>query len=106
MLFAVERLQAAGGGMIAVAGDEVLALVELPIAGLVSDRPVEEVARGVPRALGRAYEVLGSTLEYPFMSCLDALLGRDPGSSADEPRARRLRRVRARAGRRRRLLTR
>ena len=52
--------------MIAVAGDEVLALVELPIAGLVSDRPVEEVAEQV-RALGRAYEELGSTLEYPFM---------------------------------------
>ena len=66
MLLAVERLRAAGGGMIAVAGREVLALVELPIAGLVSDRPVEEVAEQV-RELGRAYEELGSTLEYPFM---------------------------------------
>jgi adenine deaminase len=66
MLFAVERLRAVGGGMIAVVGSEVLALVELPIAGLVSDRPVEEVAKQV-RALGRAYEELGSTLEYPFM---------------------------------------
>ena len=66
MLLAVERLRAAGGGMIAVAGGEVLGLVELPIAGLVSDRPVEEVAEQV-RELGRAYEELGCTLEYPFM---------------------------------------
>ncbi|MEA2286867.1 MAG: adenine deaminase [Solirubrobacteraceae bacterium] len=66
MLFAVERLAAAGGGMIAVAGGEVLALVELPIAGLLSDRPVPEVAAQV-RDLDRAYSELGTTIEYPFM---------------------------------------
>ena len=37
MVFAVERLVEAGGGMIAVADGEVLALVSLPIAGLISD---------------------------------------------------------------------
>ena len=44
MLFAVERLLEAGGGMVAVDGGEVLGVVRLPIAGLMSDRPVAEVA--------------------------------------------------------------
>ena len=66
MLVAVERLGEAGGGMIAVADGEVRALVELPIAGLLSDRPVAEVAEQV-RALDRAYAELGTTIEYPFM---------------------------------------
>lgn len=66
MLFACERLRNAGGGMIAVSEGKVLAIVELPIAGLVSDRPVVELAARV-RALGDAYDLLGSTLESPFM---------------------------------------
>jgi adenine deaminase len=66
MLVAVERLAASGGGMIAVADGEVCALVELPIAGLMSDRPVAEVAEQVA-ALDRAYAKLGTTIEYPFM---------------------------------------
>src|SRR5205814_7218017 len=40
MLFAVEQLRLAGGGMVAVADGRALALVQLPIAGLMSDRPV------------------------------------------------------------------
>ena len=66
MIFAVERLVDAGGGMIAVAGGEVLALVELPIAGLITDRPVAEVAEQA-RALGDAYRALGSRIENPEM---------------------------------------
>jgi len=66
MLFACERLRRLGGGMIAVADGEVLAAVELPIAGLVSDRPVAELAEQV-RSLGAAYRRLGSRLESPFM---------------------------------------
>jgi adenine deaminase len=66
MLFACERLREAGGGMIAVADGEVLGFVELPIAGLITDRPVAEVADQV-RALGAAYQQLGCTLESPFM---------------------------------------
>jgi adenine deaminase len=66
MLFACERLREAGGGMIAVADGDVLGLVELPIAGLVSDRPVSEVAHEV-RRLGAGYRRLGSRLESPFM---------------------------------------
>ena len=66
MLAAVERLAEAGGGMVAVEDGETKALVELPIAGLLSDRPVAEVAEQV-RALDRAYADLGTTIEYPFM---------------------------------------
>jgi adenine deaminase len=66
MLVAVERLASAGGGMIAVADGEVRALVELPIAGLLSDRPVAQVASQV-EALDRAYAELGTTIEFPFM---------------------------------------
>jgi adenine deaminase len=66
MRVAVERLAAAGGGMVAVEDGKVRALVELPIAGLISDRPVAEVAAQV-RALDRAYADLGTTIEFPFM---------------------------------------
>ena len=66
MLAAVARLAEAGGGMVAVEDGETRALVELPIAGLLSDRPVAEVAEQV-RALDRAYAELGTTIEYPFM---------------------------------------
>jgi len=66
MLFAIEQLGRMGGGMIAVAGRDVLGLVELPIAGLMSDRPVLEVAEQT-RRLGEAYLALGSQLESPYM---------------------------------------
>ena len=66
MLFALERLVEAGGGMVAVADGETLGLVELPIAGLMSDRPVAEVAEQV-LALEDAYRRLGSPIENPSM---------------------------------------
>jgi adenine deaminase len=66
MILAVERLVEAGGGMIAVADGEVLALVELPIAGLISDRPVAELAEQA-RALSEGYRQLGSPIESPEM---------------------------------------
>jgi adenine deaminase len=66
MLFAVKRLQETGGGMIAVVDGEILALVPLPIAGLVSDRSVAEVAEQL-RELEAAYRALGSRLESPYM---------------------------------------
>jgi adenine deaminase len=56
-----------GGGMVAVRDGEVLALVELPVAGLMSDRPVEEVAAAVA-GLSQAWKQLGCTLVSPFMT--------------------------------------
>ena len=52
--------------MVAVADGEILGLVELPIAGLMSDRPVTEVAEQV-LALEDAYRRLGSSIENPSM---------------------------------------
>jgi adenine deaminase len=66
MLAAVARLRETGGGMVAVDGGEVIGEVRLPIAGLISDRSVPEVADEV-RSLDRAYKELGCPLEYPFM---------------------------------------
>jgi adenine deaminase len=66
MLAAVARLRETGGGMVAVDGGEVIGEVRLPIAGLMSDRSVAEVADEV-RALDAAYKALGCPLEYPFM---------------------------------------
>jgi adenine deaminase len=56
-----------GGGMVAIADGKVLALVELPIAGLLSDKPVEEVADAVSE-LGHAWRKLGCELVSPFMT--------------------------------------
>jgi adenine deaminase len=66
MLVAVEELCRVGGGMVAVAGGEVLGLVELPIAGLISDRPVAEVAEQA-HGLAAAYRELGSQIDLPYM---------------------------------------
>jgi adenine deaminase len=66
MLFAIERLVEVGGGMVAVAGGGVLSLVELPIAGLMCDRPVRELAAETLK-LAKAYRALGSPIENPAM---------------------------------------
>ena len=52
--------------MIAVDGGEVLAIVELPIAGLICDRPLAVVAEETAK-LARAYRELGSPIEGPEM---------------------------------------
>jgi adenine deaminase len=67
MAFAGNALTEAGGGMIAVRGGEVLALVPLPIAGLMSQEPVEAVNEQV-QSLARAWKELGCDLESPFMT--------------------------------------
>jgi adenine deaminase len=54
-----------GGGMIVVDGGEVRASLPLPIAGLMSDRPLEEVSSVVDQVTKAAQE-LGCELEAPF----------------------------------------
>jgi adenine deaminase len=66
LLFAIEELTRVGGGMVAVADGEVFGLVELPIAGLMSDRSVAEVAEQAHR-LAAAYRRLGSPVDLPYM---------------------------------------
>jgi adenine deaminase len=67
MLRAVEAVVGMGGGQAVVAGTETLAALPLPIAGLMSDRPLEEVRDGV-EALGRAAHELGCALDTPLMT--------------------------------------
>ncbi|MGB9793042.1 MAG: adenine deaminase [Thermacetogeniaceae bacterium] len=67
MALAGNALAECGGGMVAVRDGKVLALLPLPIAGLMSDRPVEEVAGQVEK-LRRAWEALGCHLVSPFMT--------------------------------------
>ncbi len=67
MAAAVEAVVRMGGGQVAVAGERALAELPLPIAGLMSDRPLEEV-RARLEALNRAAQELGCALESPLMS--------------------------------------
>ena len=64
MRVAVAALQAAQGGVCVVRGGEVLAMVELPIAGLLSDKRATVVAEETA-ALKRAWNAVGCTV--PFM---------------------------------------
>ncbi|HXT50937.1 MAG TPA: adenine deaminase [Thermoanaerobaculia bacterium] len=70
---AARRAAALGGGLVAAVGEEVLAEVPLPYAGLMSDRPIEEVRRELDRAIAAAHE-LGSPLRDPFMALSFAAL--------------------------------
>ncbi len=64
---AVEQVIRLGGGQVAVRGAEVLAELALPIAGLMSPRPVSDVAGDVER-LNSAAAGLGCSLADPFMT--------------------------------------
>jgi adenine deaminase len=66
MAVAVNRLIELQGGCVTVAGGEVRAELPLPIAGLMSERPFEEVADRL-RALRRAAAALGCTMAEPFL---------------------------------------
>lgn len=55
-----------GGGQAVAEGDKLLALLPLPIAGLMSDQPIEQVRTQMDTLLNAARS-LGSTLHNPFM---------------------------------------
>ena len=68
MAAAAERVIALDGGWVAVDDDgTVLAEVPLPVAGLMSDEPLETVATAV-QDLETAFEELGCTIASPFMT--------------------------------------
>jgi adenine deaminase len=58
----IERLQ---GGLTVVAGGRVLASLALPVAGLLSDEPLEVVVRKLEK-LEQLARNLGNTLPSPF----------------------------------------
>lgn len=67
MLTAARAVVDAGGGQAVADGETVLALLPLPIAGLMSDLPIEEVRRRCEDLATHARH-LGSTLPDPFMA--------------------------------------
>jgi adenine deaminase len=64
---AIEELMRMQGGQVAVEAGIVKAELGLPIAGLVSDRPLEEVMERIA-ALNAAAHQMGCDLEAPFMT--------------------------------------
>jgi adenine deaminase len=66
MAFAANRLQEVGGGVIVVSKGRELALVELPIAGLMSDERAEIVAKKAERLVAAMAEC-GCTLNNAYM---------------------------------------
>ena len=67
ILVAIAALERMQGGLVAVMDGEVRAALPLPIAGLVSDQPLEQVVRGVDE-LNASARALGCELDAPFMS--------------------------------------
>jgi len=64
---AIAELEKMKGGLVAIADGGVKASLPLPIAGLVSDRPLEEVVARVA-TLNAAARDLGCELQAPFMT--------------------------------------
>ena len=67
MITAANVLIDSGGGMVAVKDGGVLAHVPLPIAGLMSDKPVEDVSGQIEELEG-AWRKLGSGLPSPYVA--------------------------------------
>jgi len=66
ILSAILQLEKLQGGLVAVADGEVKAELGLPIAGLVSDKPLDEVIQHMA-GLNAAAHALGTDLAAPFM---------------------------------------
>ncbi len=68
MYTAAQAVIEMGGGLAAADGDEVLARLPLPVAGLMSEAPIEEVRRDYDNLTNVARDQLGCVLQDPFMS--------------------------------------
>ena len=67
IIAAIQALEALRGGQVAVADGKIEASLPLPIAGLVSDQPLEFVIQKIAE-LSAAAARLGCALDAPFMS--------------------------------------
>lgn len=65
MVCAVQEIGKSGGGFVVVSDGEVTASLPLPIAGLMSDQPLEKVCEGL-RTLNHEAKKLGVKRENPF----------------------------------------
>jgi len=67
MMTAARAVADMRGGLAAADGDRVLARLPLPVAGLMSDQPLETVCAQMEKLRG-AVQTLGSPLERPFVT--------------------------------------
>jgi adenine deaminase len=67
MLAAVLAVKQMGGGLVCVAEGKVLAGLPLPVAGLLSERRMQDVAEGIAGCIDAAQK-LGCRLKDPFMT--------------------------------------
>jgi adenine deaminase len=67
IIFAIQALENMRGGQVAVADGKIEAALPLPIAGLVSDQPLESVIQKIVELKDAAMR-LGCALDAPFMS--------------------------------------
>lgn len=67
MALAANALIECGGGLVAVLDGQVVCIVPLPIAGLMSDRPIEEMSEAIEK-MENTWAEMGSTLPSPFMT--------------------------------------
>lgn len=67
MAFAAEVLAESGGGMVVVKGQKILGHVKMPIAGLMSDQPIDVVSEEVEQ-LEAAWKEIGCQINAPFMT--------------------------------------
>ena len=67
MALAANTLASCGGGQVVVQNGIVLALNPLPIAGLMSDEPIEVVAQRVAK-IDEAWKTIGCPIASPFMT--------------------------------------
>ncbi|OPY53993.1 MAG: cryptic adenine deaminase [Methanosaeta sp. PtaU1.Bin112] len=67
MLAAVQAIEQMGGGLVAVAEGKTLASLPLPVAGLLSEGYMRDVAEEIAECIDAAHD-LGSKLEDPFMT--------------------------------------
>lgn len=67
MALAARTLIECGGGEVAVQDGKILALVELPVFGLLSDQRIELIAEKVAQ-VEEAWRTMGCTMPSPFMT--------------------------------------
>ena len=67
MMTAARRAADMGGGLVAADGSRVLAELPLPIGGLMSARPIQEVRQAIDELIAASHD-MGSPLHDPFMA--------------------------------------
>ena len=67
MALAANTLTECGGGLAAVLDGEVICVVPLPIAGLMSDKTIDEMSASIEK-MQKTWEEMGSMLPSPFMT--------------------------------------